>query len=114
MAHGELIQVREDSWSDAFWGIQDASISVKDARAIAKDSSASSTKLFFYWGSKDHWVANATRDAIIAKRARTAAAGDEKKPVMHIDLHSLPHAFALHDRGARIVADKVAEWITEL
>lgn len=114
MAHGELKQVREDVWSDTLWGTPSSTIPVKGPKTLAKDSVMSSAKLFFYWGSNDHWVANATRDETIAKRARTAAAGDEKKPVMHVDLHGLQHAFSLHDRGARIVAEKVAGWIAEV
>ncbi|QIW98462.1 hypothetical protein AMS68_003980 [Peltaster fructicola] len=114
MARDELAQVREDVWSDALWGVQSPSLSTKEAKTLAKDIVGSPVKLYFYWGSNDHWVANATRDAVIARRAQTAAADDRGKPVMHIDSHGLPHAFALHDRDARLVADKVAGWIEEL
>ena len=48
--------ITSDKWSDDIWGIP----SVQEPLA----------KLFFYFGRGDHWVAERTRDEIIAVRGR--------------------------------------------
>lgn len=65
-----------DKWTDDIWGMP----SVREPLA----------KLFFYFGRNDHWVAERTRDEIIAIRGRT-----KDGPRMVVCEDGLPHAFCL-------------------
>ena len=129
MAKDELAQLTHDQWSDEFWGVstpEDASSTAlrKAAGGTAEptrsqqpktSADTSHTQLHFYWGSNDHWIAQNTRDKIIAARARTEGKnGDERKPIMEIDGHGIGHAFCLSEPGNQVVAKKCADWISEL
>lgn len=76
--------ITADAWDDELWGISKAQGSDNDK-----------TKLYFYFGTDDHWVANETRDELIAARAATGKTGDEDKPTMEIDTHGTPHGFCI-------------------
>lgn len=120
MAKDELSQLTHDKWSDEFWGTPKTleAAGQKSASAATKvDSSTdnSQTQLCFYWGSNDHWIAQNTRDKIIATRARVEGVeGDGRKPIMEIDSHGVGHAFCLSEAGNQIVAAKCADWIVDL
>jgi hypothetical protein len=127
MAKDELAQLTHDQWSDEFWGVstpENASSMERAAGGIAEpvrsqqpENSAdnSHTQLHFYWGSDDHWIAQDTRDRVIATRARTEGKnGDERKPIMEIDGHGIGHAFCLSEFGNQVVAKKCANWISGL
>lgn len=111
MAYFELLQVTDDAWSSDIWGAEAEKLAIK---ATDAGDAKSHTRLFFFWGENDHWVANHTRDTIIATRAQTETAADHAKPTMTIDTQKLPHAFSITDRGAKIVSDKVASWIVDI
>ncbi|KAF4547956.1 Lipid-droplet associated hydrolase-like protein [Elsinoe fawcettii] len=66
LARHEMVEISTDKWSDEIWG------------AVA--SPGIKTKLFFYFAENDHWVANETRDQIIAARAYSGKTGEEDKP----------------------------------
>ena len=54
--------------------------------------------------TKDHWVADRTRDELIAARgARARGEGKEERlgPRMMIDEGSLPHGFCIRESSAR-------------
>jgi hypothetical protein len=76
--------ITADVWGDELWGL-----------SKAQTSSDNKTKLYFYFGTDDHWVADETRDELIATRAGTGEAGDEDKPTMEIDTHGTPHGFCI-------------------
>lgn len=125
MARDEIAQLTHDQWSDGFWGVStpgDASSTALERAAggIAEPSRSQHpekphTQLHFYWGSDDHWVAQDTRDRVIATRARTDGKnGDERKPIMEIDGHGIGHAFCLSELGNQVVAKKCADWISGL
>jgi len=129
MAKDELSQLTHDQWSDDFWGVpapEKASSTafekvagdiVEPTRSQHTENTqgSSHTQLHFYWGSNDHWIAQDTRDRIIATRARTEGKlGDERKPIMEIDGHGIGHAFCLSELGNQVVAKKCAEWICGL
>lgn len=78
MAADEMQTITSDKWSDDVWGMSD----VKDPV----------TRLFFYFGRNDHWVAEQTRDEIIELRGRT-----ESGPKMVVCEEGLPHAFVLSE-----------------
>lgn len=124
MAKDELSQLTHDKWSDEFWGTPatldsavQKSAAVEAGKPVQGQSSAgnSHTQLYFYWGSDDHWIAQDTRDKIIATRARVEGlAGSDRKPTMEIDSHGIGHAFCLSEAGNQIVAAKCADWIIDL
>ena len=78
----EMQTITSDKWSDDIWGIP----SVEEPLA----------KLFFYFGRGDHWVAERTRDEIIAVRGRQSAKGGGG-PTMMVCEDGLPHAFCLSE-----------------
>lgn len=75
MARDEMDEITDDRWDEDIWGSLAAA-------ALASSSSSSSVsptntciseshppKLFFYFGRADHWVADHTRDELMASRA---------------------------------------------
>ena len=75
MAADEMRTITTDKWSDDVWGIAEAREPI--------------TRLYFYFGRNDHWVAERTRDEIVALRGR------EGGPTMVVCEDGLPHAFCL-------------------
>lgn len=124
MAKDELSQLTHDQWSEEFWGASPATgteemssttLAKSAGPAVKPSESRTHTQLHFYWGSDDHWIAQETRDKIIARRARVdGKVGDEMKPLMEIDGNGIGHAFCLSESGNRIVADKCADWVLSL
>jgi pimeloyl-ACP methyl ester carboxylesterase len=84
LAGHEMRTITADTWDDELWGL-----------SKAQNSNSDKTKLYFYFGTNDHWVADETRDELIAARAATGQAGDENKPTMEIDTHGTPHGFCI-------------------
>nr|OQO19327.1 hypothetical protein B0A51_11751 [Rachicladosporium sp. CCFEE 5018] len=119
MAKDEIANLTHDTWSDELWGgparpLAVTAATIKSQQSI-DSSSNTGTKLHFYWGANDHWVAKTTRDRLFATRARVADTPDEvKRPTMHVDTNSIGHAFCLQEGDMRIVAEKCAEWIAGL
>ena len=72
----EMKTITSDKWSDDIWGIP----RVQEPLA----------KLFFYFGRNDHWVADRTRDDILAARGWRP-----RGPTMVVCQDGLPHAFCL-------------------
>ncbi|KAI4723686.1 hypothetical protein E4T48_00268 [Aureobasidium sp. EXF-10727] len=101
LAGHEMKTITTDTWDDELWGI-----------STAQDSHNTKPKLYFYFGTDDHWVANETRDELIAARAATGKVGEEDKPVMEIDTHGTPHGFCI--KHNELVAKKVEQYIKDL
>jgi hypothetical protein len=79
MAADEMRTITSDEWADDIWGVAHAREPI--------------TKMFFYFGLDDHWVAEKTRDDIIAARG----ANDGSGPKMFICEEGLPHAFCISE-----------------
>ena len=79
MAADEMQTITTDKWTDDVWGV-----------GTEEDSVA---KLFFYFGRNDHWIAEKTREEIIALRGREDGLG----PRMLVCEEGLPHAFCLSE-----------------
>jgi pimeloyl-ACP methyl ester carboxylesterase len=77
MAADEMRTITSDRWSDDVWGVAKAHEPI--------------TRLFFYFGRNDHWVAERTRDEIVALRGRDGG------PTMVVCEEGLPHAFCLSE-----------------
>ncbi|PYH80456.1 hypothetical protein BO82DRAFT_337976 [Aspergillus uvarum CBS 121591] len=117
MAASEMYTINSDEWADEVWGI--ASTSKKKEEL---------TRLFFYYGRGDHWVAEETREEIIALRGSGngttkggggggggggAKGGDEGSgPTMVVCEEGVPHAFCL--RHSEVMAEKVAGMVREI
>ncbi|KKK25453.1 hypothetical protein ARAM_006343 [Aspergillus rambellii] len=93
MAADEMRTITSDKWSDDVWGVS----TVKEPM----------TRLFFYFGRNDHWVAERTKEEILELRGRT-----QTGPKMVVCEDSLPHAFCL--RHSDIMSRKVADMITAI
>ena len=81
MAADEMRDITKDRWTDEIWGMA----------ALFEEKH---TKLLFYFGAADHWVADEVRDNLIS--ARGYKEGDEAwKPKMWVDGNSIPHSFCI-------------------
>ncbi|RMY98122.1 hypothetical protein D0862_07733 [Hortaea werneckii] len=133
MARDEMHEITHDKFSDDVWGTtsgmedDEGKLLQSKATAAAANMQADrsrelhmrrqTSKLYFYWGKNDHWVADSTRDAILAARAQKATDNHilkRAKPVMEIDQHDIPHGFCLNPVHSDLVATKVANWIQEI
>ncbi|WEW56425.1 hypothetical protein PRK78_001868 [Emydomyces testavorans] len=97
----EMEQIGADKWSDEIWGISEEYKPSDDAKSQL-------TKLVFYFGRNDHWVAEKTRDEIIQARASQGGRG----PKMVVCEDGIEHAFCI--RHNEIMADKVSGYIREI
>jgi len=76
MACDEMDEITEDRWDEDIWGASTSastSSPASSSSSSAADSSAISqprapAKLFFLFGRSDHWVADHTRDELMASR----------------------------------------------
>ena len=82
-----------DKWSEDVWGAKLDPPLVTDSKT---NDAFDKPQLYFYFGDRDHWIANATRDKLIATRARTGN-GDDGKPYMEIDRDGVPHDFCISE-----------------
>ena len=83
LAHDELRTVTDDVWDDLVWG----------SAAAAKRTSPPHRRLFFYFGQKDGWVADRTRDDLM--RVKGWREDEDWKPRMEIAETGVPHDFVL-------------------
>ncbi|KAK5107260.1 hypothetical protein LTR62_001576 [Meristemomyces frigidus] len=115
LAADEMRSVTSDRWNDGLWGL-DADEATSAKLPELATAAQTRTKLFFYWGENDHWVADSTRDTLIMQRGRNveSAQKEDRKPVMEIDQHGVPHAFPVKQAHGRIVANKVVEWTLQI
>ena len=84
MGADEMRTITSDKWSDDIWGTATPSTTMDN-----KDPAA---KLFFYFGKNDHWVADQTRDDIIAVRGKMEG---KHGPETIVCEDGVPHAFCL-------------------
>ncbi|PYI00802.1 hypothetical protein BO78DRAFT_380348 [Aspergillus sclerotiicarbonarius CBS 121057] len=94
MAADEMRTITTDKWADDVWG-------------ISSSAEEPLTRMFFYFGRNDHWVAEQTREEIIEAKGK----GDGG-PRMVVCEDGLPHAFCL--RHNDITASKVAGMVMDI
>ena len=110
MAVDEMREIAIDQFNANLWG----SAPTEPSRP-PRDGTR--VKLFFYFGEKDHWVADATRDTLIATRAYAPADPlverqdweHDSRPWMEVDQHGTGHGFCIS--SSDFVAEKVAEYL---
>ncbi|KAI1822748.1 hypothetical protein F4861DRAFT_513376 [Xylaria intraflava] len=93
----EMRVISEDKWDDELWEI------TKDAQSHA----AAVPKFYFFFGGRDHWVADRHRDEFIRKRSE-----QPERTRFVIDDGNIPHAFCIEH--SETVATKVHAWIGEM
>jgi hypothetical protein len=103
LAKDELESITEDKWDEDIWGLEH-----EDAVNIVEIP-----KLIFYFGahaslpsryeigfqltdSQDHWVANNTRDTLIAARGKRKDCLSSK-PIMLVDENGIGHEFCISE-----------------
>ena len=106
MGRDEMRQITADRWDEDLWAATVAAyIPPKGSLASTtqtKMSPSRQPKLFFYFGRDDHWVAERTRDDLIANRAwRTEDNPAKSKPRMEIDEGGVPHGFCISESCVR-------------
>jgi len=72
-------------------------------------------KLVFYFAKKDHWVDDATREAIVKTRGNVDAEANKRNswPRIKIDESgTLVHGWCIDQ--SKEVAEKVQEWIEDI
>ncbi|PYH30372.1 bifunctional triacylglycerol lipase/ester hydrolase [Aspergillus neoniger CBS 115656] len=117
MAADEMRTITTDKWSDDVWGIASSSSSSggnADGK-VNNDDTDSTSRMFFYFGRNDHWVAEKTREEIIQAKAKSSSmVGGKggKGPTMVVCEDGLPHAFCL--RHSEVTAGKVAGMVMDI
>jgi hypothetical protein len=104
MARHELLEMTHDKWSKDVWNgpLPSDNLHADQTSVVRIDR----PKLYFYWGAKDHWVANSTRDSVIAAHARIGEANeDDGRPHMEIDTQGTPHDFCISELTSSPIAD---------
>ncbi|EER27373.1 hypothetical protein D8B26_006571 [Coccidioides posadasii str. Silveira] len=101
LAVEEMEQIGPDKWSDEIWGIS-------EQNKPSDDVESHLTKLVFYFGRNDHWVAEKTRDEIIQARSSKGGRG----PKMIVCDDGIEHGFCI--RHNEIMADKVSGFIRDI
>lgn len=81
MGADEMRTITSDKWTDDIWGVG------HDGEEVSK--------LVFYFGKNDHWVADRTRDEIIEVRGK-----NENGPKMVVCEDGVSHAFCLSESSS--------------
>ncbi|KAM3065645.1 hypothetical protein ACMFMF_010868 [Clarireedia jacksonii] len=110
LAKDEMETITEDRWNEDIWGLEAGGGGEERRRT---------PRLVFYFGRNDHWVADHTRDALIAARGLNGVVADEEsvsfsgeggsKPIMMIDREGIDHSFCVH--SSEPMAEKVSRWV---
>lgn len=125
MAADEMRSITADAWDDTIWGAA--------APAITESNNAEPSverpKLFFYFGRSDQWVADKTRDDLIASRAYQPMPADppqildgnntngdssnewirDSRPRMEIDELGTPHGFCIRELSILVLRQYLHE-----
>ncbi|KAL8951767.1 MAG: hypothetical protein Q9222_002288 [Ikaeria aurantiellina] len=116
----EMDLITDDKWGEEVWG------AATDPYTDSKDTIHSN--LVFFWGKNDKWVAQKTRNDLIAARgfrrskltssdsaslaSSMSSPADGWKPSMFVDETRIPHNFCI--KHSEIVAEKVKKWVEEI
>ncbi|CBY00923.1 hypothetical protein LEMA_P020530.1 [Plenodomus lingam JN3] len=110
MARDEMFQIDTDIWDEEIWGA--------GAGAPRSKHPHPRPVLRFLFAKRDHWVADATRDALISGRGRVEGGVypngvEEWRPLMEVDeREGWPHGFCI--RHGVPVAEKVVGYVRDI
>ncbi|KAL8731964.1 MAG: hypothetical protein Q9166_003096 [cf. Caloplaca sp. 2 TL-2023] len=115
----EMDMITDDKWGEEVWG------AATEPGTNSKDTIHSN--LVFFWGKNDKWVAEKTRNELIAARgyrkskvsssaassiSDVSSPADGWKPSMFVDDRKIPHGFCI--KHSEIVAERVRTWVEEI
>lgn len=83
MAADEMTEISADKWNDEIWGFSSPTHASEDRL----------TKMIFYFGRNDHWVAEATREDIIQSKTRDQQ--DGSAPTLTVCEDGVVHGFCI-------------------
>lgn len=111
LAKDEMTTITDDKWDEEVWGAATS--------PGTNNRDTANSNLTFYWGQKDSWVANHTRDALIKARghlsnSQTESVAGQWKPVMRVDKEGMPHDFCTTLSNSYSVAGKVNDWVHDI
>ncbi len=66
LASWEMKEIRGDRWGDEVWGAKNSELQVRDSER----NKSSYPKLVFWFAKEDHWIAKATKEAILHERTK--------------------------------------------
>lgn len=104
MGKDEMKVITEEKWDKELWEIEEDDLGSGSGKRTTP-------RFFFYFGKKDHWVADHFRDHFIRAREKHIENGWAR---VEIDERGLPHAFCTTEKNSELVADKVAQYLKEL
>lgn len=123
MGMNEMEVIREDGWDEELWGIEREAEAEAEAQLMEQEhgqgeqgeqgeqqqqqQQAPTPRFYFFFGKKDHWVADHYRDIFIEKRQKQI-----ERTRLIVDEGDLPHAFCI--RHSETVAEKVYTWVQEM
>lgn len=100
MGKDEMRVITEDKWDKELWEVEQEDVGKRTA-----------PRFYFFFGKKDHWVADHFRDHFIGAREKHIKNGWAR---VEIDEVGLPHAFCTTEKNSEVIAAKVAEWLAEV
>ncbi|GBF59919.1 hypothetical protein TMEN_2316 [Trichophyton mentagrophytes] len=100
MAADEMTEISADKWNDEIWGFSSPTHASEDRL----------TKMIFYFGRNDHWVAEATREDIIQSKTRDQQ--DGSAPTLTVCEDGVVHGFCIGHN--EIMAKKVGRFIRDI
>lgn len=118
MARHEMLEINESVWTDEVWGVAGPAMEDKSSGRPTSSPEAvqpldgtrtswTAPKHFFLFAKQDHWIADATRNAIVE------AHGGRGRIVVDSDGNmGLVHAWCLDKNN--IVAEIVNKWLDEI
>jgi hypothetical protein len=100
MAKEEMDIITEDKWDEDIWGIEHDDPGQKQQIPtlifyFGENVCLARSSVAIAYHDQDHWVANHTRDALIAARGRTEDDTSNSKPIMMIDENGVDHGFCI-------------------
>lgn len=109
MGWQEMREMGADTWGEEVWG----AVGDLDGESVGEGWNA--PKLVLYFARKDHWIDDATRQAIVKTRRKVDLEGSKGKSWPRIEVEEsgkLVHGWCIEQ--SREVAEKVEHWIKEI
>ena len=114
MAGEEMRVIKEDLWGQEVWGVSGGE-GMRQEEDTGREIIWKAPRLVLYFAREDHWVENATREAIVEARRRVDAEHIKRKAWPRVEIEEsgkLVHGWCIEQSNE--VAAKVREWIEEM
>jgi pimeloyl-ACP methyl ester carboxylesterase len=114
MAGEEMRVIKEDVWGQEVWGASGGE-GMRQEQDTGREIPWKAPRLVLYFAREDHWVEDATREAIVKARRRVDAENMKRKASPRVEIEEsgkLVHGWCIEQSNE--VAAKVREWIEEM